>query len=90
MAGVSKDEADASRVAANILRFLEQSDQPKTEKMIDDAVEGSTKLLRDTLRQMVADKKIKRQIVPKEQGEGAGTRTCIPLYLGQHGSFDHA
>jgi DNA-binding HxlR family transcriptional regulator len=36
--------------------------------MIDDAVEGSTKLLRDTLRQMVADKKIKRQIVPKEQG----------------------
>ena len=55
-------------MAANILRFLEQSDQPKTEKMIDDAVEGSTKLLRDTLRQMVADKKIKRQIVPKEQG----------------------
>ncbi len=66
--GVSKDEADASRVAANILRFLEQSDEPKTEKMIDDAVEGSTKLLRDTLRQMVADKKIKRQIVSKEQG----------------------
>ncbi len=66
--GVSKEEADASRVAANILRFLEQADEPKTEKMIDDAVEGSTKLLRDTLRQMVADKKIKRQIVSKEQG----------------------
>ena len=66
--GVSKDEADASRVAANILRFLEQADEPKTEKMIDDAVEGSTKLLRDTLRQMVTDKKIKRQSVPKENG----------------------
>ena len=66
--GVSKEEADVGRVTANILRFLEQSEEPKTEKMIDEAVEGSTKLLRDTLRQMVTDKKIKRQSVPKEQG----------------------
>jgi hypothetical protein len=66
--GVTKEEADVSRVTANILRFLEQAEEPKTEKMINDAVEGSTKLMRDTLRQMVADKKIKRQIVPKENG----------------------
>jgi hypothetical protein len=66
--GIPKEEADVSRVTANILMFLQQSDEPKTEQMIDSAVEGSTKLLRDTLRQMVADKKVTRQIVPKEKG----------------------
>jgi putative DNA primase/helicase len=66
--GVTKEEADVGRVTANILRFLEQSHEPKTEQKINDAVEGSTKLLRDTLRQMVTDKKVKRQIVPKENG----------------------
>jgi len=66
--GVSKEEADAGRVTANILKFLQQSDAPKTEQMINDAVEGSTKLLRDSLRQMVADKSVTRQIVRKEKG----------------------
>jgi hypothetical protein len=65
---VSKEEADVTRVTANILRFLAQSDTPKTEQMIEGEVKGSTKLLRDALRQLVADKKVKRQIVPKENG----------------------
>jgi AAA domain len=66
--GVTKEEADVGRVTANILKFLEQSDEPKTEHMIEAEVKGSTALLRSTLRQLVADKKIKRQIAPKEQG----------------------
>jgi hypothetical protein len=66
--GVSKEDADVSRAETTILTFLEQSNDPQKEQTIQDAVEGSTKILRDALRKLVADGKVKRTIAEKEKG----------------------
>lgn len=69
--GTSKEEADFNRVCAQILSFLKQADEPKTETKIQAAVEASTKLFRVALRNLVTDQKIERTPGPKEK-EGRG------------------
>jgi hypothetical protein len=74
--GAVKDEADVSRASTNILTFLEQSDAPQKEDAIHGAVEGSTKILRDAVRKLVADGKVKRAIAQKEK-DGRGRNPFV-------------
>jgi AAA domain len=66
--GAAKEEADMSRAGKEILEFLQSSGKREMEERIDSAVQGSTKLLRDALRKLVANGKVKRDIAPKEKG----------------------
>ena len=78
--GASKEKADMNRVEKEILDFLRLSTTPQTEEMIDSKVQGNTKLLRDALRQLVAEGRVKRDIAPKEKaGRGRNPYVyCIP------------
>jgi putative DNA primase/helicase len=66
--GTAKEKADASRAEASILELLRQFGKPKTEEIIQKEVQGSTKLLRDALRQLVADGKVERATARREKG----------------------
>lgn len=66
--GTAKEEADLNRTAEEILEFLRRSGEPTTEETIDHNIQGSTKLLRDALRQLLKDGRIRRETAPKENG----------------------
>lgn len=74
--GVGKDEADTNRAKADILAFLKRSGKPQTEDIIDDNVHGSTKILRDALRELVTDGSIERTVAAKEKG-GRGRKPYV-------------
>ena len=70
--GGTKEEDDTLKIEAAILEFLKTQDEPVSEKMIDDEVEGKTTLKRKALRDLFANGKVARS--------GGGKRNDPYLY----------
>jgi hypothetical protein len=70
--GGTKEEDDILKIREAILEFLKSQDEPVTEKVIDDEVEGKTTLKRRALRDLFAKGEIARS--------GGGKRNDPYLY----------